>query len=91
MIEPKAVTQVSYRLQDFQKIGLLGSGGFGKVYLVRHLPTDILFAMKVISLSTIQDQRLSKYLFEEKRVQQSCNHPFLVRLIEVVDQCHMLF
>lgn len=50
MIEPKAVTQVSYRLQDFQKIGLLGSGGFGKVYLVRHLPTDILFAMKVISL-----------------------------------------
>ena len=35
------------RLEDFDVLGLLGSGGYGAVHLAREVHTEELFAMKV--------------------------------------------
>ena len=39
--------------KDFMPLKLLGSGSFGEVYLVRHIMTLELFAMKVLSKTKI--------------------------------------
>lgn len=56
MIDPtRNQHRIAFKLEDFQKMGLLGSGGFGKVYLVRHLNSGTLFAMKIVKPSILQD------------------------------------
>ncbi len=38
---------------DFMPLKMLGSGSFGEVYLVRHISSGELYAMKVLSKSKI--------------------------------------
>lgn len=47
-------------LQDFEKLGLLGTGGAAVVYLVRHRASHELFALKVqqISPSDLQNRQV---------------------------------
>ena len=47
-------------LRDYQKVRLLGAGGFGKVYLVQHSKTSIKCAAK--------EQKSSKWSREEAKV-----------------------
>ncbi|TYZ69459.1 hypothetical protein PybrP1_002753, partial [[Pythium] brassicae (nom. inval.)] len=55
-------------VQQYEKLGLLGSGGAAVVYLVRHLGTKELFAMKA--------ERATK----ELQILQALRHPFVARL-----------
>lgn len=43
----------SVKLGDFELKSMIGKGTFGKVYLVQHVDTDQVFAMKIIRKSTV--------------------------------------
>ena len=55
-LKPRAISE----LTDYQKVRLLGYGGFGKVYLVQHSITGIKCAAK--------EQKSSKFSKEEATV-----------------------
>lgn len=65
--------------QLFARIGILGNGGFSKVYLVRRRDNGLMCALKVVSkrLASHWKGELVKREFE---LWKSCNHPFVVKL-----------
>ena len=65
---------------DFSVHQMIGKGSFGEVYLVEHKVTKVLYAMKVFSKKTVQAQNLMRFLNVEKKIMESYNHPFLVKL-----------
>lgn len=66
--------------EEFMPLKLLGSGSFGEVYLVRHIPSSDLFAMKVLSKHKILGQNLVRYAKTERDVLSYTVHNFIVSL-----------
>lgn len=67
-------------LKDFEKIEKIGSGSYGKVYLVREKETNKLFAAKVLKegFSSSESQKL---LFKEIITCSKIKHPAVLSLI----------
>ncbi|KAI7795875.1 serine/threonine-protein kinase 10 [Triplophysa rosa] len=60
-------------------IGELGDGAFGKVYKARNKETGVLAAAKVIE--TKSEEELDDYVVEID-ILASCNHPYIVKLLD---------
>lgn len=67
----------------YKEIGLIGKGGFGKVFLVKSILNDQLFALKKLSkrflLNNQQDGNL-KSILTERTILISVKSPFIVNL-----------
>ena len=68
-------------LEDFEVIKVLGRGTFGKVCLVKYLPTKEIFAMKTMKKDVLLDNELVQSTILEKKILETIDHPFLVKLI----------
>lgn len=69
------------RVEDFDTIGLIGSGEFGKVYQVRLRQTQEIFAMKRLSKEFYARRRMAdKAIREIAMLNLARGHPFVVRL-----------
>jgi serine/threonine protein kinase len=66
--------------KDFVYLQKLGKGSFGEVFLGKHLLTDKLYAVKVLSKDKVKAQNLLRYATTEKRVMALIRHPFVVQL-----------
>ena len=63
---------------------ILGSGGFGKVYQVRHtMLQDRTFAMKVLNASMAGDQAAEGEFLQEVRILMDLDHPNIVDCYDV--------
>ena len=62
---------------EFEQLELIGEGGFGKVYRVRHLLDDNIYAIKktVVNCEDPQDKKMLK----EVALLSKLNHPNIVR------------
>ncbi|THD20521.1 Protein kinase C [Fasciola hepatica] len=68
-------------LQDFKLLKVIGRGSYAKVFQVEHIPTQRIYAMKVIKKETILDEEDIEWVQTEKHVFEcATNHPFLVGL-----------
>jgi len=67
-------------LQDFQIKKMIGKGTFGKVFLVEHVSTHRLFAMKVIRKDIVIENEQMENIQLEKDILRSIDHPFLVNM-----------
>ena len=67
-------------LQSFTPVMLIGKGSFGEVYLMQKKSSGQYYAMKVLSKRRTFAHNLTKYVFTEKNVQSTLNHPFIVKL-----------
>jgi serine/threonine protein kinase len=65
---------------DYEVVGLLGRGGMGQVYKVRHKLLDRLDAMKVLLPAGQDDPQLHQRFEREIRVQASLQHPNIAAL-----------
>eukprot|EP01105_Mastigella_eilhardi_P000268 TRINITY_DN1035_c0_g1_i1.p1 TRINITY_DN1035_c0_g1~~TRINITY_DN1035_c0_g1_i1.p1 ORF type:complete len:728 (-),score=166.31 TRINITY_DN1035_c0_g1_i1:79-2262(-) len=65
---------------DFQRIRLIGRGELGRVYLVRHIPTQQLYAMKVLPKEEMIRKDKIKRVHTERELLQTAKHPFVVTL-----------
>ena len=52
----------------FELISVLGEGGFGKVWKVRYLPTNKLFALKIMSKKKILKDKMIDNIFLERNI-----------------------
>jgi serine/threonine protein kinase len=68
------------RLGDYEILGVLGSGGMGKVYKVRNVISDRIEAMKIL-LPNLADQKdLADRFLREIKLLASLNHPNIAAL-----------
>uniref|UniRef100_A0AAV1TNL9 AGC protein kinase n=1 Tax=Peronospora matthiolae TaxID=2874970 RepID=A0AAV1TNL9_9STRA len=65
---------------DFDLLCVIGQGAFGKVIQVRHVPTDEVLAMKIVSNKYIVQHNSVAYLQAERDIMIKINHPFLISL-----------
>eukprot|EP00808_Paulinella_micropora_P026295 g81447.t1 len=70
-------------LDDFEFLKVLGRGGFGKVMLVRKKTgkdADQVYAMKILKKAAIIARNQVEHTQAERKILESLQHPFLMRL-----------
>ncbi|GFO40773.1 CAMP-dependent protein kinase catalytic subunit [Plakobranchus ocellatus] len=71
----------SSTLDDFDRIKTLGTGSFGRVMLVQHKgESKTYYAMKILDKQKVVKLKQVEHTLNEKKILQSINFPFLVRL-----------
>jgi len=75
---PKQTARVS--ASNFEKIKLIGKGDVGKVYLVKHIETDKLYAMKILDKKEMIKRNKVKRVLTEREILATASHPFIVTL-----------
>mmetsp|Transcript_37046 Transcript_37046/g.59996 ORF Transcript_37046/g.59996 Transcript_37046/m.59996 type:complete len:816 (+) Transcript_37046:68-2515(+) len=68
------------QFSDFEQISLLGDGDNGKVYLMRLLGTDKLFAMKTINKKKALEDKKVHRIMTEREILSIADHPFIITL-----------
>lgn len=68
------------RLDSFKMIKVIGKGSFGKVFLVREIKTNEMFALKVLKKDNIIKRNQVEHTRTERNVLGYVNHPFIVGL-----------
>lgn len=66
----------------YKIIEKIGSGTFGKVYKVLHIPTNQLRAMKVVKLDTVNYQDDEKTFLKEIEMLSQLDHPHIIKIYE---------
>lgn len=64
---------------DLTRVATLGSGTFGRVYLVQDKSKNV-YALKSMIKSEIVAQKQTLNVVNEKNVMLQCNHPFILKL-----------
>src|ERR1039458_4805956 len=67
--------EIGSTIGDYQVVGILGTGGMGKVYKVRNVISDRLEAMKVLLPDLAHQPELADRFLREIKVQASRDHP----------------
>lgn len=71
--------QKTVKISEFERIRIIGSGSFGKVYLIKHKTTEELFALKTSERASSPKGR-TKFAITECEILKSVTHPFIVKL-----------
>ncbi|KAH6875895.1 kinase-like domain-containing protein [Alternaria rosae] len=71
----------SLTARDFEVGGTLGRGKFGRVYLARHLVTDYVCALKIISKAQATTQEEEKFIRRELEIHQNLAHKNILKLL----------
>ena len=66
----------------YEVVGVLGEGGMGKVYRVRHTALDRPFAMKVLRKDLARDAELAQRFIQEAKTTASVRHPNIVSITD---------
>ncbi len=66
--------------ERYQIEAVLGEGGMGKVYAVRHLRLGRAFAMKVLRGELARDRSLADRFIQEARATAAINHPSIIAI-----------
>ncbi|MDP2274509.1 MAG: serine/threonine-protein kinase [Archangium sp.] len=73
---------VGTRVDRYQLGKLLGSGGFGSVYLATHVHTDSTVALKLLKRSLGADQQMLERFLREARAAASVGSEHIVRVMD---------
>ena len=65
---------------SFEFIGIIGRGGFGKVWRVLNKKTKQIYAMKKMSKCKIIDKRSERSIKAERDLLSIMNHPFIINM-----------
>lgn len=68
---------------DYELLGALGAGGFGRVYEVRDLHLERLVALKVLHPLLTQDPAVVERFRREAQLAARLNHPHIVNIYDI--------
>uniref|UniRef100_A0A3P9J3E5 non-specific serine/threonine protein kinase n=2 Tax=Oryzias latipes TaxID=8090 RepID=A0A3P9J3E5_ORYLA len=72
--------ELQVKLDDFEKVKLIGRGAFGEVQLVRHKTSQKVYAMKKLSKFEMIKRSDSAFFWEERNIMAFSNSPWIVQL-----------
>ena len=87
----KASTAKNVSVSSFRVHSIMGTGSFGKVYLVQKKDTSVFYAMKCLSKEQIFGNNLQRYATTERNVLRVIDHPFIIKLRFSFQNAHYLF
>jgi serine/threonine protein kinase len=67
-------------INEFEKGKTLGTGAFGRVRFVKHLPTGNCYALKTLKKASIIKMKQVDHIMSEKMILSSLQHPFIVNM-----------
>lgn len=65
---------------DFESISMIGRGGAGEVFLVRHRASGAYYAMKKLRKKNMVDKGTERHAWSEHHLLVAANHPFVCNL-----------
>lgn len=74
------VKDAKVQFDSFEVLKILGSGAFGKVFLVRKKDNNRVYAMKALKKRNLIIKKQLKYAVTEANVLKQCQHPFILGL-----------
>ncbi|ETW07253.1 AGC protein kinase [Aphanomyces invadans] len=80
IMSPPGSKKKGVSVDDFVFLRVIGKGTFGKVLMVRHKKTEVIYAMKVISKQFLVDMDSVKYMKSERNIMTKIHHPFVIGL-----------
>lgn len=84
--------QLKFNLNELEFGRTLGTGSFGRVLLVRHIPTGQYFVLKKLrKTEVIRLKQIEHTNNERKLLECARNHPFLVQLIGTAQDAGYLY
>lgn len=75
---PDAETEVD--IDDVKRLRTIGTGSFGRVYLVRHKETRKYYALKKMAIKKVVSTRQTDHVHSEKQILSALSHPFIVKM-----------
>lgn len=90
-IDEQSYRRLTVTLNSLEKMKILGTGTFGKVWLVRHKETDNAWAMKVQKKTEILNYNQVDGVIREKNIMTQLTHPFLINMISAFQDEHDLY
>lgn len=70
----------TYSLDDLDTISTVGTGTFGRVFLVKDKKSRAFYALKAMKIPDVIRLKQEQHVHNEKEVLTEVNHPFLIRL-----------
>uniref|UniRef100_A0A6A7G9E5 Protein kinase DC2-like n=2 Tax=Hirondellea gigas TaxID=1518452 RepID=A0A6A7G9E5_9CRUS len=70
-----------YNIDDFEILKTVGTGTFGRVCLCREKEGGQYMALKLLNIQDLVRLKQVDHVFNEKRILQEINHPFIVNLL----------
>jgi serine/threonine protein kinase/dipeptidyl aminopeptidase/acylaminoacyl peptidase len=77
MAAPKLISR------RYEVLELLGQGGMGTVYKVRHTALGSISALKVLPKELMQDPEMVTRFYREARIMANLSHPSIVRVLDI--------
>ncbi|XP_056619691.1 rho-associated protein kinase 2-like isoform X2 [Triplophysa dalaica] len=74
------IRELQVRLDDFDRVKLIGRGAFGAVQLVRHKGSQQVYAMKQLSKFEMVKRSDSAFFWEERDIMAFSRSPWIVQL-----------
>lgn len=65
---------------SFELLKLIGTGSFGKIFLVKKKDDGQLFAMKVLKKRNLVTKKHLKYALTEVNILKTCDNPFIIKI-----------
>uniref|UniRef100_A0A4W5MK77 non-specific serine/threonine protein kinase n=1 Tax=Hucho hucho TaxID=62062 RepID=A0A4W5MK77_9TELE len=79
------------KLEDFDKVKMIGRGAYGEVQLVRHKASQKVYAMKQLSKFEMIKRSDSAFFWEERDIMAFSNSPWVVQLCCAFQDNHHLY
>ncbi|XP_024118895.1 cAMP-dependent protein kinase catalytic subunit PRKX [Oryzias melastigma] len=76
-----AANSRNYRLDELDTVATVGTGTFGRVFLVREQKSRAFYALKQMKIADVIRLKQEQHVHNEKEVLSEVNHPFLIRLL----------
>lgn len=78
--ETSSTTKSSVQKTDFRILKTIGKGSYGKVYLVQHIFTEQILAMKVVKKELLIKTDQVAGIKVEREILEKFDHPFIMGL-----------
>lgn len=91
IVIPDIQPLTDYKYEELQQMRTVGTGTFGRVKLVQHIPTNLVYALKCMNKSDIVESSQERNIMNEKNLLFECSKcEFIIKLYQTYNFEHQI-